>query len=86
MQSARKGRNNYYKYEDIKKRMEAELEIEQPAKVIASKLNIAVATFHKYKNFLQIEKNKQFITEDEHFFLKQIKQKKDEKPCPKSKK
>lgn len=66
------GRENYYKYHSVRSRLEEELQVEQPAKVIAGKLKIAVATFHKYKNFLQIEKGRQFITSDERTFRERL--------------
>ena len=63
-----RGRENYYKYQDVKHQLETELQTEQTARVIAKKLNIAVSTFHKYKNLLQLEKGEQFMTSDERAF------------------
>lgn len=63
------GRENYYKYQNVKARLEEELQVEQTARQIAEKLKIAVSTFHKYRNLLQLEKKQQFMTSDERTFL-----------------
>ena len=65
---ARIGRENYYKYHIVKERLENELQVEQPAHQIAGKLKIAVSTFHKYKNLLQLENGRQYMTSDERSF------------------
>lgn len=65
---ARIGRENYYKYHIVKERLEEELQVEQPAHQIAGKLKIAVSTFHKYKNLLQLENGRQYMTSDERSF------------------
>jgi DNA-directed RNA polymerase specialized sigma subunit len=67
-----RGRENYYKYQDVKTQLEEELQVEQSARTIAKKLNIAISTFHKYKNLLQLEKGQQFMTSDERVFKERL--------------
>ena len=66
------GRENYYKYHEVRDSLEEELQVEQPARQIAGKLKIAVSTFHKYKNLLQLENGRQYMTSDERFFREKL--------------
>ena len=64
----RTGRHNYYKYHEVRERLEEELQVEQPAHQIAGKLKVSISTFHKYKNLLQLEKGRQYMTSDERAY------------------
>jgi hypothetical protein len=65
-------RTNYLKYDNLKQRLEQELSICQYSKDIAEKLKISIPTFFKYKSFLQLEHNRQYITSDEKSFANKI--------------
>jgi hypothetical protein len=72
MESYHHIRTNYLKYDNIKQKLEQELSICQYSKDIAKKLKISIPTFFKYKSFLQLEHNRQYITSDEKSFANKI--------------
>jgi len=66
------GRQNYYKYESVKERLQEELNNDQTSSQIIHTLKIAPLTYHKYKNMLQLETGRQYMTSDERRFIESM--------------
>ena len=66
------GRQNYYKYESVKERLQEELNNDRTSSQIIHTLKIAPLTFYKYKNMLQLETGRQFRTTDEQRFIESL--------------
>jgi len=64
-----RGRENYYKYFDLRDQLEQELQKDQTSKEIAKNLQITATTFHKYRNLFQLEVGMQYMTKDERAFM-----------------
>jgi len=64
-----RGRENYYKYFDLREQLEQELQKDQTSKEIAKNLQITATTFHKYRNLFQLEVGMQYMTKDERAFM-----------------
>ncbi len=77
MQTQFPHKEHYHKYLVVKSKLEEELQTEQSVKEIAAKVGISVPTFHKYKNFLQLEVGRSYATREERNFMKRLQERKD---------